>query len=43
VFDSAPAATQPKLLTKAGRDQIAEEFDGVVVRVASAAAPRRAA
>ncbi|HEV7883946.1 MAG TPA: hypothetical protein VGO81_10275 [Solirubrobacteraceae bacterium] len=43
MFDSAPAATQPKLLTKARRDQIAEEFDGVVVRVASAAAPRRAA
>jgi DNA-binding XRE family transcriptional regulator len=42
-FDSAPADAQPKLLTKAGKDQVAEEFDGVVVRVASAAAPRRAA
>jgi transcriptional regulator with XRE-family HTH domain len=36
VFDSAPAAKAPKLLTKAGREQVVEEHDGVVVRVASA-------
>jgi DNA-binding XRE family transcriptional regulator len=42
-FDSAPATAQPKLLTKAAKDQVAEEFDGVVVRVASAAGRRRAA
>jgi DNA-binding XRE family transcriptional regulator len=42
-FDSALATAQPKLLTKAAKDQVAEEFDGVVVRVASAAGRRRAA
>lgn len=41
-FDTAPAASAPKLLTKAGKEQVAEEFDGVVVRVASAAHPRGA-
>lgn len=43
-FDSALAVAEPKLLTKAGREQVVEEFDGVVVRVASATfRPKRAA
>jgi transcriptional regulator with XRE-family HTH domain len=41
-FDSAPATAQPKLLTKAGKEQVSEEFEGVVVRVASATNRRRA-
>ncbi len=42
-FDTAPASAAPKLLTKAGKEQVAEEFDGVIVRVASSAGrPRRA-
>jgi transcriptional regulator with XRE-family HTH domain len=40
-FGSAPATVQSKLLTKAAKDQIAEEHDGVVVRVASAIAHHR--
>jgi transcriptional regulator with XRE-family HTH domain len=35
-FDSAPAAVEPKLLTKAAKEQGSVEFDNVVVRVASA-------
>ena len=42
-FDSAPAASPPKLLTNAGKEQVVEEHDGVVVRVASATGRRRTA
>jgi transcriptional regulator with XRE-family HTH domain len=34
-FDSAPAAVEPKLLTKAAKEQGAVEYDNVVVHVAS--------
>ena len=43
VFDSAPARTAPKLLTKAAKSQVVEEYDGVVVRAASARGRRSAA
>lgn len=40
-FDSAPAAAEPKLLTKAAKDQGSVEFDNVVVHVASASRASR--